>query len=293
MQAVALAGDLFEKMAAMLRVVHGPVEKRFDAHLDDGQRRLQFVGDVGDELLAQPFEPAQLGGVVQDEHGPARRQARQASGVDGETACAGAGPAELLALRFRTIEGALHHVQQRALADDLPQTPADGRLRGQAEQLGGAFVGVKDALGGVQRDNALDHAAEDGAQLLPVFFERGDAGVEPFAHAVEGPAQFVDLVVSCREDVLAAGTLAELVGHADQGVHGSAQASGQSPAEEPTAQHRDDGRAGNQTESAPANLDIRHGQGDNQGQPGEDGQEEEGERGEETAEHGCKRIIVN
>ena len=57
----------------------------------------------------------------------------------------------------------------------------------------GAIVGEEDALVGVEGDDAFDHAAEDGAQLLSVFFQGGDAAGEGFAHAVEGAGQLADL----------------------------------------------------------------------------------------------------
>ena len=86
----ALPGDLLEKLSRCCGVLDGAVEQRLDAHLDDRQGRLQFVRDVGDEVLAQAFQPAQLGGVVQHQDGAAalmvRRHAGKAGGVDGEAA---------------------------------------------------------------------------------------------------------------------------------------------------------------------------------------------------------------
>ena len=66
------------------------------------------------------------------------------------------------------------------MTNDLPQAPAnpsfpssagEGRQKGrQAEQLRGPLVCVEDALVGIQSNNAFDHAAEDGAQLLAILF---------------------------------------------------------------------------------------------------------------------------
>ena len=111
-----------------------------------------------------------------------------------------AAPVDLLALRLGAVQGAANHVEERPLADDLPQRPADRRLAGELEQLRGAVVGEEDALVGVQGDDALDHAAEDGAQLLAVLLQLGDARRQPFAHAIEGAAEHFQIIVGREED---------------------------------------------------------------------------------------------
>ena len=110
-------------------------------------------------------------GVVQHQDRAARRLTGQAGGVDGQAARRE--PVQLISSlrRLRVAQRVLNHVEQRPLAHHLPQTAADGVARGQFKQLDGAVVGEQDALVGVQRDDALDHAAEDGAQLLAVFLQ--------------------------------------------------------------------------------------------------------------------------
>ena len=75
----------------------------------------------------------------------------------------------------RDSSAPLDRVEQGPVADHLPQGAADGGDARQVEQFAGAVVDEEDALVGVERDDALDHAAEDGPQLLAVLLERGDA----------------------------------------------------------------------------------------------------------------------
>ncbi len=224
-QAIGLAGHLTEEVIAMFRVVAGTVQQGFDTHLDDRQRRLQFVRDVGHEVLTKAFEPAQLGGVVQDENsapaGVVRRHAAQPGGVNGQAADGGAGPVDLLALRLGAVERPADDVDERPLADDLPQRPADNGLAGNIQQLPGAVVGEKDALVAVQRDDSLDHAAEDGAQLLAIRLQLGDAGGQAFADAVERLAQPSQIVVGGKEDAGVGG--ADVLDGASQLTQGTAK----------------------------------------------------------------------
>ena len=70
------ADDLEERAARPAASVPcRPVEQRLDVAADGGQRRAQLVRDVGDEVAADPIGAAQVGDVVQDEHGAAPRPA--------------------------------------------------------------------------------------------------------------------------------------------------------------------------------------------------------------------------
>ena len=62
-----LLPNLLQKDSAMFGIVDGAIEQILDVDLDDRQGRLEFVGDVGHEVLPHSFETAQFGGVVQDE----------------------------------------------------------------------------------------------------------------------------------------------------------------------------------------------------------------------------------
>ena len=62
--------DDLEEVLPRLRVL-GIVEQRFGVALDRGERRAQLVRDVGDEVAADLVGAAQVGDVVQDQHGAA------------------------------------------------------------------------------------------------------------------------------------------------------------------------------------------------------------------------------
>ncbi len=51
-----------------------PIEQRLDVAAHGGERRAQLVRDVGDEVAADAIGAAQVGDVVHDEHGAARRR---------------------------------------------------------------------------------------------------------------------------------------------------------------------------------------------------------------------------
>ena len=63
----------------------GVVEQRFDVAANGGERRAQFVRDVGDEVAADAVGPAQVGDVVQHQHRAAagRGDGRRAAGDEG------------------------------------------------------------------------------------------------------------------------------------------------------------------------------------------------------------------
>ena len=110
---------------------------------------------------------------------------------------------------------------------DLPQGPADSGGTRQLEQLGGAVVDEEDALVRVERHDALDHAAEDGPQLLAVLLEGADAGAEFLAHAVERPAQEADLVGRHGVDAGVLAVEADLLEGRDQFLQGPSDPVGQ------------------------------------------------------------------
>src|SRR5437899_1469456 len=76
---------------------------------------------------------------------------------------------EILALEFRPAEHARSQLLHGLLSHDFAQLASDGRLAVKIEQLPGAFIGKQNAPIGIESDDAFDHAAEHGPQLLPVF----------------------------------------------------------------------------------------------------------------------------
>ena len=71
--------DPFQEPAVDRVVGEGPVEEGLGIGLDRRQRGLELVRRVGDEVLPHPLEAAEVGDVVEDEHGPRGRAARAAA----------------------------------------------------------------------------------------------------------------------------------------------------------------------------------------------------------------------
>src|SRR6202040_2551583 len=64
-EATRVFQDDVEEPAAILRVVESPGNQGFRKSLDGGERRSEFVGDVGDKIPANAFEFAELRDVVE------------------------------------------------------------------------------------------------------------------------------------------------------------------------------------------------------------------------------------
>ena len=60
------------KRRLLLGSSSAPAKQRFRESLNGGERRLEFVRDVGDEILAHALQAAQFGDVVQHHHGAGR-----------------------------------------------------------------------------------------------------------------------------------------------------------------------------------------------------------------------------
>ena len=67
-----VVADDFAGSGVVLGIVERAAEKRFGESLNGGERRLEFVRDVGDEILANSFEPAKFSDVMQHDDGAGR-----------------------------------------------------------------------------------------------------------------------------------------------------------------------------------------------------------------------------
>src|ERR1043166_10094799 len=65
-QPVALLQDDVEKFRADVRIVFGAIEQGFDIPLDGREWSPQLVGYVGDEILPDIFQAAQISYVMED-----------------------------------------------------------------------------------------------------------------------------------------------------------------------------------------------------------------------------------
>ena len=68
-QPVRLPADDLEESTPIGRVVDPPFEERLHEPLDRGDGGLQFMGDVGDKVAADVLEVADVGDVVEHDHG--------------------------------------------------------------------------------------------------------------------------------------------------------------------------------------------------------------------------------
>ena len=78
---LGLLVDPLEEPDVDVLVVEGPVEEGLGIGLDRGQRRLELVRGVGDEVLPHPLQAAELGDVVEDQDGARRGVAGQRGAV--------------------------------------------------------------------------------------------------------------------------------------------------------------------------------------------------------------------
>src|SRR6185437_7014901 len=67
-----MVANNFQKAAVVLVIFEGTAEEGFGEALNRRERSLEFVRDVGDEILAHAFEAAQLGNVMQYDDGTGR-----------------------------------------------------------------------------------------------------------------------------------------------------------------------------------------------------------------------------
>ena len=68
--------DDFQEAAIVFGIVEGAGEQGFGEALNGGERRFEFVGDVGDEILAHAFQAAEFGDIVKHDDGSGRFSGR-------------------------------------------------------------------------------------------------------------------------------------------------------------------------------------------------------------------------
>ncbi len=167
---------------------------------DDGQRRLQLVRDVGDEVPPHRLQALEVGDVVEHEDGAAlvqRVPGEQDRPVPDLRVHAGA---------HASRERAVHHLARGARAEQLP----DGRrrlLRADAQQRARRRVHGRDRAARVTGHDPLDHRADQRRHLRALALQLGEAGREGLVHRLQGAGQLADLVAAADVEVrvLAAG----------------------------------------------------------------------------------------
>src|SRR5277367_2731357 len=136
-EAHGVIADDFQEAAIVFGIVEGAGEKSFGETLDGGERRLEFVGDVGDEVLADALQAAQFGDVVKDDHGSGRFsfggvagrgnvQSFYRRGGDGKTLGLGDAHGDVALQTFLAAQGATDQADQFGIAHDFDERAAFG-----------------------------------------------------------------------------------------------------------------------------------------------------------------------
>src|SRR5438445_9689907 len=117
--------------------------------------------DVGDKLLANPFQAPQLRGVMEDEYYFLARRAGKPGGVYGQVFHGRGLPLQLLVVGAVSGPGALNELLKLSLPDDFPKLTALRRVVRKPEEPARALAGKNDSVLRVDGDDPFDHAAED------------------------------------------------------------------------------------------------------------------------------------
>src|SRR5262249_21106769 len=131
-QAVGVGANVLEKAEIMVRVMECAIQQGFDHRLNGGERSLEFVGNVGNEVLTHLLQFAQMTDVPQDEYRAAHRLTRQARALDCQN-FAGGLPLQFAAVRLLSCEGLGNRVAQLAVSQELPELASLAGFQGQAQ----------------------------------------------------------------------------------------------------------------------------------------------------------------
>src|SRR5262249_47759359 len=113
-----------------------------------------------------------------------------------QAAATGPVPVQLLVIRLRSHQCAPDDFLDGELPHDFPELASHRTAYQKPEELSGALVGEQNALIGIDGNHSLDHAAEDGAQLLAILLDLVELLGQAFAHRIEGAGQGADLVLA-------------------------------------------------------------------------------------------------
>src|SRR5216684_815060 len=190
-----LENDL-EEADSILRIVEGAGEQRFRKTLNRGERRSEFVGNVGNEITAYALELAQLGDVMQHDD--------RAGGLRGANRCDGGGE-KMLAQRAGddfgfdaglTFQDAANRLDQLGLAHHFKERAPGLWRHVQAQDFREASIGEEQALGSIHDGHAFHHASENGGGKISFFGQRSNGAVEPRGGLIQGSCQSFQAITS-------------------------------------------------------------------------------------------------
>ncbi len=175
-QPIGVLVDDVEETGGRLGIILGPGQQGFGGTFDEGQRRPEFVGDIGDKIAPHLLEPLAVGQIMEHQQGTGAKPIgiAEGNGIDLEGAGIFARGGEYEFLQAAAAVDLLQRLPQRRIPDDLQQGTAE-EILSQGELALHRGVGVFDRPLLVQHQHSLHHGVEQG--LLPRLL--GDQGEMP------------------------------------------------------------------------------------------------------------------
>ena len=148
-------------------VLEGAGLQRLDDGLDGGKRRPQLVRDVGDEVAARVLDALRLGDVVEDDE----RDPIAAAGDRGrgDLEEASLRPLDDEALPFARLASVAQRLDNLVFRHDPDEGVADGFLRAALKQRSDGAAGEGDAPFGVDGQDGVAAAIEDGRETAALL----------------------------------------------------------------------------------------------------------------------------
>ncbi len=202
--------DDFEKSPVVAGIFEGAAQQSFRKALNGRQRRLEFMRNVGDEVLADALQAPEFGDVVQHHDGSGwflvrlhriseaalrrvrhvgrrpRFQRLHGSGCDREALLLNNSHSDVALETFLASEGAANQSQELRVADHLDQVPSFDIRGVQVQNFGKGAIGKDQAFVRINYGDALDHASQDGARAIALAAERTDGPLEPHRGFIHG-----------------------------------------------------------------------------------------------------------
>ncbi len=201
-----MIADDFKEAPVAAGILHRARKQRLGETLNRCERRLEFMRDVGDKILAHALQPPQFGHVMQHHNRSGRlfRHRRHNNGGAGD-ACF-----ERLYRRGRNRKRSLLHEahrdvglqsllalqhpadqpQQGRIADHFDHRPPFDRRCIQVQDFRERAVRENDPLLRVDHGHALDHASQDGARAVALAAQRTNRSIHRHRRFIQGVGQF-------------------------------------------------------------------------------------------------------
>ena len=241
----AWPGDDAHEAASRRRVVQGAVLEGLGEALDGGDRRLELVGDVGDEVAPHRLEPLEARHVVEHDDGahvvsvvvPVQQRA-----VGLEVALLRPDAHHDVGLhRTVAVQRLRHHVLEVGVADDLLDRLALGRRGIGVQEARGGRVHGDHPLVDVDGEHALDHAGEHRLALVALVGEPAQLVVQLCGHLVDALGHRRELLDARHGQLVREVPGRQALGADLDRAHLSADAPGHVQADD-RGDHRDDDR---------------------------------------------------